>query len=211
MIRSEASEPRQSDQPRKHPNTMTHTQTPPDPTNGRTAGILTRDEWLCKQAIEYGEMPPCLILGIDPGTTHSGFCLWNGDRVIDKGWMENEVLRANLTDGELLFGRPLVAIEMIASQGMAVGKETFETVYWIGRFAERCINRTDVTRITRHEIKIHICGSARAKDPNIRQALIDRLGPVGTKKAPGPLYGVSGHVWPALAVAIVAQDRMEGK
>jgi hypothetical protein len=41
----------------------------------------------------------------------------------------------------------------------------------------------------------------RAKDANIRQALIDKLGAVGTKKAPGPLYGISGHLWAALAVA----------
>jgi len=27
---------------------------------------------------------------------------------------------------------------------------------------------------------------------------------VGTKKTPGPLYGVSGHAWQALAVAVVA-------
>jgi len=149
-----------------------------------------------------------LILGIDPGTTHSGYCLWDGEGVVEKGWMGNNELWANLTDGGLLFGRPLVAIEMIASQGMAVGKETFETVFWIGRLFERCILKVEATRITRHEVKIHICGSARAKDPNIRQALIDRLGPIGTKKAPGPLYGVSGHIWPALAVAIVAQDRL---
>jgi hypothetical protein len=155
-----------------------------------------------------------LILGIDPGTTHSGFCLWDGERVVEKGWVENTDLRAMLCWDRLLADHPIVAIEMIASQGMAVGKETFETVVWIGRFLERCVSLSiGAWRITRHEIKIHICGSARAKDPNIRQALIDRLGPVGTKKAPGPLYGVSGHVWPALAVAIVAQDRLdrEGK
>jgi hypothetical protein len=49
----------------------------------------------------------------------------------------------------------------------------------------------------------------RAKDPNVRQALLDKIGPVGTKKNPGPLYGVSGHGWSALAVAVYASECAE--
>ena len=37
---------------------------------------------------------------------------------------------------------------------------------------------------------------------NIRQALLDLIGPQGTKKAPGPTYGVRSHEWAALAVAV---------
>jgi hypothetical protein len=36
--------------------------------------------------------------------------------------------------------------------------------------------------------------------------LIDALGEVGTKKNPGPLYGVSGHYWAALGVAYTASQ-----
>jgi len=46
----------------------------------------------------------------------------------------------------------------------------------------------------------------KAKDANIRQALIDKLGPVGTKKSPGPLWGVKSHIWSALAVAVTALE-----
>jgi hypothetical protein len=49
----------------------------------------------------------------------------------------------------------------------------------------------------------------RAKDQNIRQALIDRLGPPGTKKNPGPTYGVTSHMWSALAVAVTAHDKLK--
>lgn len=58
-----------------------------------------------------------------------------------------------------------------------------------------------VELIYRRDIKIHLCGTVKAKDGNIRQALIDKHGAPGTKKSKGPTYGVSGHLWAALAVA----------
>lgn len=64
--------------------------------------------------------------------------------------------------------------------------------------------------MTRRAVKLHLCGSMRAKDGNIRQALVDRFGgqaqAVGTKKAPGPLFGLSSHRWSALAVAVTWWD-----
>ena len=42
----------------------------------------------------------------------------------------------------------------------------------------------------------------RAKDGNVRQALIDLIGEQGTKKNKGPTYGISSHSWAALAVAV---------
>ena len=97
-----------------------------------------------------------------------------------------------------------LAIEMIASYGMAVGREVFETCVWIGRFKQAYPDPDAVKLVYRKDVKLHLCGSARAKDANIRQALIDKLGPVGTKKAPGPLYGVTSHAWAAVAVAVTA-------
>ena len=49
------------------------------------------------------------------------------------------------------------------------------------------------------------------RDANIRQALIDRYGPgkdraIGRKLSPGPLYGLSGDCWSALAVAVTTTE-----
>jgi hypothetical protein len=56
--------------------------------------------------------------------------------------------------------------------------------------------------VYRRDVKMFLCGSNRAKDGNIRQALLDLVGPQGTKKAPGPTYGLRGDEWAALAVAV---------
>jgi hypothetical protein len=61
--------------------------------------------------------------------------------------------------------------------------------------------------VKRREVKIHLCGSMKAKDANVRQVLLDRYGPgkakaVGLKRSPGPLYGFSKDLWSALAVGI---------
>lgn len=106
----------------------------------------------------------------------------------------------------------LLAIEMVASYGMAVGKEVFETVRWIGRFQQAYHDPDAVHLVYRKDVKMHLCGTTKAKDPNVRQAIIDlfpatgggKTPQIGTKSQPGPLYGVSSHAWPALGVAITA-------
>ncbi len=78
-----------------------------------------------------------------------------------------------------------LVIEMIASYGMPVGKEVFETCVWIGRFTEVGIYANVQTEyVYRKDEKMNICHSMKAKDSNIRQALIDRFGEVGTKNNP---------------------------
>ena len=93
---------------------------------------------------------------------------------------------------------------MIACYGMAVGAEVFETCVWIGRYLEKA--QGDMSRIKRGEVKMHLCHSMKAKDSNIRQALIDRFGAPGTKKAPGLTFGLSGDMWAAFAVAVTYHD-----
>lgn len=148
-----------------------------------------------------------IVLAIDPGTTESGVVLY-GERVISAGQWDNHKLRAALRNFE--FASATIAIEMIESFGMPVGREVFETVLWIGRFMEASGQPNEVRLVYRRDIKLHLCGSPRAKDANIRQALIDRLGAPGTKKKPGPTYGISVHLWSALAIAIYTQDTLGG-
>lgn len=153
-----------------------------------------------------------LIIAIDPGTSKSAFVELDDAAVLRHGIQENAALLEYIRD-QGASNSACLAVEMVACYGMAVGAETFETVYWIGRFIEaweRASGRT-ATRIFRKDIKLHFCGSARAKDANIRQAIIDRYGPgnelaIGKKKNPGPLYGVASHEWSALAVGVYHGD-----
>jgi hypothetical protein len=152
-------------------------------------------------------------IAIDPGTTESGVCVFHGDTLTGSYVTNNLMLRNQLGIQRSRRERPQVVIEMIASYGMAVGKETFETCVWIGRFDEAC---GGADRLFRKDIKMHLCGSARAKDANVWQAILDRYGgkesAVGRKKNPGPLYGVKSHARAALAVGLCWLDgvRSEG-
>jgi Holliday junction resolvasome RuvABC endonuclease subunit len=139
------------------------------------------------------------LLSIDPGTEQSGWVVLDNDnRIVSSG--------VNLNTDVLTAVREYedVAIEMIASYGMPVGREVFETCVWIGRYIEAASVPDDVVRVTRNEVKNHLCGSSKAKDPNVRQALIDLFGPPGKKSAPGPTFGVTSHAWAALGVAATA-------
>lgn len=139
-----------------------------------------------------------MILAIDSGTTQSAFVQFDerNNKIIDHGILPNPEMR------QILIGREYdqCALEMIASYGMPVGASTFETCVWIGRFIE--VARTESRLVYRKDIKMYLCGSMRAKDGNVRQALIDMLGEQGTKKNKGPTYGISSHSWAALAVAV---------
>ena len=102
-------------------------------------------------------------------------------RPIQVGKFKNEQLEVSVANANY----DLLVIEMIASYGMPVGKEVFDTCVWIGRFKELAIMRNkEVEYIYRKDEKMNICHSMKAKDSNIRQALIDRFGEVGTKKNP---------------------------
>lgn len=104
-----------------------------------------------------------------------------------------------------------LAIESISSYGMAVGAEVFSTCIWIGRFVQAWRDPDAVRLLYRKDVKLHLCGTTKAKDTNIRQALLDKFGPgkdvaIGKKAQPGPLYGVKSHAWSALAVAVTASE-----
>lgn len=152
------------------------------------------------------------ILAIDPGTEKSGWCVFDLGAVIRSGVAPNPELLTYLQRGHFRINGYRLAIEMVASYGMPVGREVFETVRWIGRFQQAWHSPEAVELVYRRDVKLYLCGSPRAKDANIRQALLDmfpRTGggktpQIGTKAQPGPLYGVSSHAWSALAVALTS-------
>lgn len=100
--------------------------------------------------------------------------------------MENEkIIHIIRHDLDIHIRQYVLAIEMVASYGMPVGETIFETCVWIGRIIETVYRyNIPVTKIYRKDEKMNICHSMKAKDSNIRQALIDRFGEVGTKKNP---------------------------
>ena len=125
------------------------------------------------------------LLAIDLGPENSSgveYDAQTGDVVWTQTWPNDEwLIWLNDTYATDL------AIEMVASYGMAVGADVFETVFWIGRFADRWETgprlvsdipaRRPAMLVYRRDVKLHLCGQANAKDANVRQVLIDRYGP----------------------------------
>jgi hypothetical protein len=156
------------------------------------------------------------ILAIDPGPAESAYVVIDDDLrpyIADK--MPNDDLRDWVMDLRWSAQAPeSVAIEMVASYGMAVGAEVFETCVWIGRFAERSPVTPEL--VYRRDVKLHHCHSAKAKDANITQALIDRFAPgvpnkgKGTKAEPGWFYGFRADIWQSYALAVYVADRNAG-
>lgn len=152
-----------------------------------------------------------VILTIDPGNTESGFCLMCDNYApILHGKDENE----HLLDTTMYWEYDVLVIEMVASYGMAVGKDVFETCVWIGRFVQEAKRRNiPVHYIYRKEEKLMLCGSMAAKDANIRQALIDRFaktpGGKGTKKEPDFFYGFAADAWMAYCVGVCWVDKQK--
>lgn len=157
---------------------------------------------------------PEWILALDPGNVKSGYVLTHLGEIAEKGIESNaEVLE--FIDCYAGKGCGL-AVETVAAYGMAVGKTVFQTCFWTGRFVQVAIvgGCRDLRAVYRKNVKLHLCNSLRAKDANVRQAIIDRhpatgggsIPQIGTKSKPGPLYGVSSHLWAALGVAITARE-----
>lgn len=149
------------------------------------------------------------LLAIDPGTTESGFVEVLDGKILSADLWPNDLLIERLSSA-VPFNAGRLCIEMIASYGMPVGAEVFQTCIWIGEFKRQWKITTgqEVILAFRRDIKLHFCGSAKAKDANIRQALIDRFGKPGTKKNPGKTYGLKSHLWAAFALAVYVDDRM---
>jgi hypothetical protein len=147
------------------------------------------------------------VFAIDPGPTVSGWVILERGAVVQSGVDDNHELLVWVRHGQ---HADVLAIEMIAGMGMTVGQTVFDTVRWVGRFQQAWADPDAVRLIFRRQVKTELCGNQQAKDSNVRQALIDRLGPQGTKRAPGPTYGVRSHAWAALGVAVTVQTILRG-
>ena len=159
------------------------------------------------------------ILAIDPGNIESGYATIQMPdfKLLNYGKVKNEDLLGMFEEWFLGFDMDYsidaVAIEMVASYGMAVGKSVFDTCVWIGRFIQ-ALDGATVDFVYRKDEKMCLCGSMKAKDSNIRQALIDRYAKhdfkngKGVKKNPDTFYGVSKDVWQAIAVGVTYYEKI---
>jgi hypothetical protein len=148
-----------------------------------------------------------ILLAIDPGTIESAFVTYDTEQkhLLRFAKMGNIELIGEIHDQAIALDA--CCIEMIASYGMPVGKEVFETCVFIGRLLHALGHeRVPTSRLTRLMVKSHVCHSAKANDANIRAALIDRFGGTPAIKKGGQLYKVAGDVWAALAVAVTASE-----
>lgn len=147
------------------------------------------------------------LYAIDPGTEQSALVWINPNGSLYGQMWSNDALVLSLRGSTVPHPAHLV-IEQVESFGMPVGVEVFETVFWSGRFAEAWRqqgSRCSFSRMGRKTVKLALCGSLKAKDPHIRQALIDRYGGSQSVKKGGPLAGIKSHLWSALALAVAFQ------
>lgn len=147
-----------------------------------------------------------MILGIDPGSTDSAFCLIDTDyRIKDADKLPNAKMIGYITDMPF----SIAAIESIQSYGMAVGREVFETCYMIGRIQQKIFSLGGkFALIPRPEYTRRLCGVQKVNDAILRQALLLRFG--GDKKGE-PLNMLKGcsDKRSAFAVAVYQLDLMK--
>ena len=153
------------------------------------------------------------VVAIDPGNRESAYTHL---RLTDD--LEVEILEfckcGNLQMRRFLESLPrkerevYVAIEMVASYGMPVGADVFETCVVIGEFKEVCRTRVACDLIFRKEVKMWHCGTPRANDANITTRLVDKYGDrerhgkhgKGVKSDPGFFHGFKKDIWQAFAL-----------
>lgn len=177
------------------------------------------------------------ILAIDPGTTQSAWLVYDSaTRLIASACHEdNERVVALIQTIQPGGSIDHLAIEGIGCQGQLVGASTIDTAIWIGQFIRAWggpynivlrrqrwgpgpMQYGDGKKAVYASICARLCNTVFAKDKNVRQALMDRFPATGggktpqkgTKKRPGPLYGIGNHLWSALAVAITFAEAQAG-
>lgn len=150
------------------------------------------------------------VIALDPGPSETAYVLMadGNPSVFAKVPNERmlEILERNSLDAEWC------CLEMVACYGMPVGAEVFETCVAVGAFMH-AFGADRAHRLTRMQVKNHLCHSSRATDATVRQALIDRFGgkaAIGKKANPGVLYKLAGDCWSALAVGCVFFDQQRG-
>lgn len=152
-------------------------------------------------------------IGIDPGPDESGVAVWRDGKIHFHGILPNDDVLRRLAAYDLerpntSSGPTTVVIEIISSFGMVVGIKVFRTCFAIGKFQQAWSPPwapRPMRELIRQKVKTELCGTPRAGNPEVRQALINLLGEPGKKAAPGPTFGIKSHEWSAIALCVVAE------
>jgi len=115
------------------------------------------------------------IFAIDPGPTRSAYLIaapGSPLAIVEYGYEPNLALLARLLDCER---EHELVIEEVEHYGLPAGRDVFQTVRWSGRF-EQAWQPGFVRYVPRRAVKLELCGSPRANDGTVRQAVIDRFG-----------------------------------
>lgn len=157
-----------------------------------------------------------ILLGIDPGPTASGLVVYElygtgrPGRVLrsyKQATMEQVRMELGTLAAAKLWHDTQVEVVLECTQAGPPSTQVVKTTEVVGRIMEGCDGRllTWHAYYRREVLQALNCARKGNKDSLVRLACIelhggDRAAAIGTKKNPGPLYGVASHAWQALGV-----------
>jgi len=159
----------------------------------------------------YGDL--MLTLAIDPGPSTCGAALYDPGRraVLWSSKAAPVVMLSDLlwlpTPDAPWWGHDLlVLVERVQSYGIA-GRHLLETSEAVGRLWRSAeAGGHDVRLVPRRLVCLSLDVSGGGKDAQVRRRCVEVLGPRGTKRDPGPTYGVTSHGWQALGLALAYHE-----
>lgn len=162
------------------------------------------------------------VLAVDPGSSISGYVVLTDDNVItDKGIVDNEemllMMNSQVAD-HCVVEKPGAHVMTIKATGHPyIPEHVKETLIYFGRlqaYWELLSDSGEFYAMARRDALKYVTGKgSRVGDKEMRAGLISLYGgpdAIGLKKNPGPLYGISSHMWAALGLGVAYHDTIKG-
>jgi hypothetical protein len=152
------------------------------------------------------KLPECLAIDPGPETEHGIVSINPAGDVIPYDWSDFDGVRKYCENNPA----KTILIEGLSNYGSPVGDTVLRTAYTIGRLFEIANNGTrKVCVIRRVDIRVALLGAAKGNDSIIRQNILERFGGPTSAKKGGPLSGIKGHSWAALAIVVAYREMLE--
>lgn len=159
------------------------------------------------------------VLGLDVGTTQTGYCITNSDtlRPFKAGKIDNENIYEIIDIFSKMPSEKIMALEQFSYYGKnnSIGSTTIDSITWNGKFMREAeIKGIPCELVYRKDEKMLIIGNTKCGDKEIRQSLIRKFALTangkGTKKYPDFFYGFARDMWSAYSVCLVLIMRKKG-